>query len=71
MAWNPSPEVALARDLAAKLDADQVMIITINYAKEQMGLITYGKTKKLCAEAKQLGDAAYEAARDRFEEVLA
>jgi hypothetical protein len=69
MAWNPSPEVALARDVAAKLDVDQVMIVTINYAKEQMGLVTYGKTKLLCADAKRLGDAAYEAVRDKWEEL--
>lgn len=64
MAWNPSPEVALARDLAAKLGVDQVMILTIDYSKDQIGLITYGKTKELCRNAKTLGDAAYDSVRE-------
>lgn len=63
MAWNPSPEVALARDVAKKLGVDQVMIVTISYSKEQLGLITYGKTKALCADAKNLGNDAYQAVR--------
>ena len=68
MAWNPSPEVALARDVAAKLGVDQVMIVTVNYRTDQMGLITYGKTRALCDHAKTLGDAAYHAAREAFAE---
>lgn len=66
MAWNTTPEVAMARDLAKKLGVDQVMIVTINYDREQMGLITYGKTRELCAHAKTLGDAAYGAVREAF-----
>jgi hypothetical protein len=68
MAWNPSPEVALARDLAAKLGVDQVMIVTMNYAKEEMGLITYGRTRALCDTAKELGDKAYAAVRTHYAE---
>jgi hypothetical protein len=61
MAWNPSPEVALARDLAAKLGADEVVIVYVNFSKEQMGSITYGKTQAMCGHAKKLGDVAYDA----------
>jgi len=68
MAWNPSPEVQVARDAAAKLgDADQVIIITINYAKNQLGAVTYGKTKQLCSGAKLLGLRAYEAVYEAIE----
>lgn len=68
MAWNPSPEVAVARDAAAKLgNADQVMIVTINYANNQIGVTTYGKTKALCSSAKKLGDAAYKAVYQAME----
>ena len=69
MAWNPAPEIAVARDAARKLgDADQIIIITLNHAKEQMGLFTYGKTKALCDDAYQLGKVAYEAAREEYAE---
>lgn len=61
MAWNPSPEVALARDLAPKLNADEVVIVHLNFAQDQIGLVTYGTTRQMCAHAKVIGDAAYSA----------
>ena len=62
MAWNPSPEVAVARDAAKKLgDADQCIVIYINYSKDQIGMATYGKTKQLCDEAGTLGNIAFDA----------
>lgn len=61
MAWNPSPEVALARDLAPKLNADEVIILHLNFSKDQLGIVTYGKTLPMCAHAKTIGDAAYRA----------
>lgn len=64
MAWNPSPEVAAARDIAAKLDADQVIVVYINRRTKKMGSITYGRTRALCDATKPLGDAAYQAVRD-------
>lgn len=60
MAWNPSPEVQVARDAAARLgDADQVMIVALNKKAGTLQLVTYGRDKRLCADAKLLGDAAY------------
>jgi hypothetical protein len=67
MAWNPSPEVAAARDAAAKLDADQVVIVYIRRRANQIGSVTYGQTKQLCDETKPLGDAAYEAVYKHLE----
>jgi hypothetical protein len=62
MAWNPSPEVQVARDAAKKLgDADQVIIVFLNYKDNTMGSVTYGRTKEMCADAKKLGQAAYQA----------
>lgn len=62
MAWNPSPEVAVARDAAKRLDdADQVIVLYLNRRLDRIGMATYGKTKALCADAKTLGDAAYDA----------
>lgn len=61
MAWNPSTEVAVARDAAKALGADQVIVIYLKLEQGQIGMATYGKTKKLCDETKILGDEAYKA----------
>jgi hypothetical protein len=68
MAWNPSPEVAVARDAAQKLgNADQIVIIAINNLSGQMMAVTYGETKELCAEAKRFGEKAYAAVHKAIE----
>ena len=68
MAWNPAPEVAVARDAAKKLgDADQCIVIYLNYSTDSIGMASYGKTKALCAEAGKLGEAAYDAVRQLLE----
>ena len=57
MAWNPSPEVAAARDAARKLGADRAVIF---YTKgQQFGVASYGETMAKCAEAKKIGDAIF------------
>ena len=66
MAWNPSPEVAVARDAAKRLDdSDQCIIIYINYrtrgGQGGVGMATYGRTKALCDETKRLGNMAFDA----------
>ena len=62
MAWNPSPKVADCRDIAAKWGGkDQVIIIALDHTQGTIQLATYGKTVALCANAKKLGDAAYDA----------
>ena len=71
MAWNPSPEVAVARDAAKALgDADQCIVLYINYRDEVIGAVTFGKTKALCAQAKRYGDVAYEAVYAAMEEQM-
>lgn len=65
MAWNPSPEVQVARDAAGRLGAitkatvTQVVIVYIT-DDGRLGTVTYGKDRQLCAEAKLLGDKLYE-----------
>lgn len=61
MAWNPSPKVAAARDVARKFRKDQVVMLMLDLEVGTMECITYGETKALCAAAKKLGDAAYDA----------
>jgi hypothetical protein len=58
MAWNPSPEVAVARDAAKKLGAKQAIIIY--FTDTQIGMASYGATKELCREAGRLGNRLYE-----------
>jgi hypothetical protein len=60
MAWNPSREVAIARDVAAKIapGVEQTIIFYITDAG-QLGYASYGKTKEKCAEAKWLADKLF------------
>lgn len=65
MAWNPSPEVAVARDAAKALGADRV-VITYTTPAGQIGYASFGQTKELCAETKRLADKLYERAMAWF-----
>lgn len=71
MAWNPSPEVAVARDAANKLTSHygvkvQKCIVTFVLADDRLGCASYGVDKAHCAAAKSLADAIYEAAMDHY-----
>ena len=62
MAWNPSPKVADCRDIAEKWgNANEVIILALDVVKGEIQMATYGGTKAQCAEAKRLGDVAYNA----------
>lgn len=67
MAWNPSPEVALVRDAAAKLGADRAVIV-YTLPDGRLGYASYGQTKALCAETRKLADKLYERAETWFVE---
>jgi len=67
MAWSPSGKVADCRDIAEKWgDKHQVIIIALDRKLETINMATYGTTKQLCADAKRLGDAAYNAVMDAY-----
>lgn len=66
MAWNPSPEVATARDAARRLKADRCILIYTT-AEGNIGMASYGETKALCAATGKVGDALYEAAKVLFD----
>jgi len=56
MAWNPEPEVAVARDAAKKLnDAAMCVVIFVDKRGENIGMASYGKNKELCKSAGSLG----------------
>lgn len=59
MAFNPSLEVAIARDTAEKFNAE-VGCIVIWVNEDTFGMASYGRNKILCAEMGKLGDHLYE-----------
>ena len=59
MAWNPSPKVAAARDFGEKFKAKQVIVLFVT--EDKMGVVSYGRTRALCNDAKRLGDRVYDA----------
>jgi len=61
MAWNPSPQVAAARDFGKMFDKEVVIVFHAN-AAGQFGYASYGRTKALCGEAKKMADMMYNAA---------
>ena len=69
MAWNPSPEVAAARDCAKALKANVgVVVIYLNTAPDRLGMASYGATKDICGGMGKLGDHLLKAAEQFFEE---
>ena len=65
MAWNPSPEVAVARDAAKRLAADRCVVIYTT-PDGKLGMASYGQTKELCAATGRIGDVLFEKAKDLF-----
>jgi len=73
MAWNPSPEVAVARDAAKRLgDIAGVnvsrCIVTYTTEDGRVGYASFGATKALCDDAKRLGDAIFDLVCEHAEE---
>lgn len=64
MAWNPTPEVAMARDYANKFKQTKVIILAIDEKAEKYGVISYGENKQKCNEAKAIANAIYELVAD-------
>lgn len=60
MAWNPSPTVAAARDFGKKFRKQQVIILSLDLVNNTLQMDSYGETVKLCDDAKELGEWAYE-----------
>jgi len=68
MGWNPSPKVAVAREVAQKLKVPIVIItaIFIDFDGSEPGklkaeTISYGENGELCLHAKELADVVHKA----------
>lgn len=61
MAFNPSPKVAACRTVASQFKKDQVIILMVDQKAGTIEYASYGTTRKLCKDAKRLGDIAFEA----------
>lgn len=66
MAWNPTPEVAVAREAAKALEAVQVVIVAIR-ADGTYLTTSFGQTKALCDDAKALNNVLHKATYRYFE----
>jgi hypothetical protein len=65
MAFNPAPEVQVARDAARKLgDAEQCVVVALNRTTGTVQVVSYGRTRALCDGAKLIADVVYEAVVD-------
>lgn len=69
MAWNPTPEVQVARDAAAsigKIAKSQIDMCVVMWLDNQSraGYASYGRTSGLCGMARRIADVAYEAVGD-------
>ena len=63
MAWNQSPQVAVARDAARKLGAEiGCVIIYVN--EDTFGMASYGHDKQLCDVMGKLGDHLFAATKE-------
>ncbi len=71
MAWNPTPEVAVARDAANKLESilevPVAMTVVFHVTPNGIGYASYGKNMALCAEARKFADSLMVAGKKYFE----
>ena len=64
MTYNPTKEVAVARDAAEALDAPICVVLWVTKDGEEFGMASYGATRELCASAKDIGEWCYKAAQN-------
>lgn len=63
MAWNPEPEVAVARDAAKALgDVPICVVIWLTNDGQRVGVASYGRSRALCDDAGRLGKHIHKAA---------
>lgn len=67
MAFNPSAKVGAVRDTARKFGKPIAILIMADPVAGTLEYSSYGETKPFCAEAKQIGDLAYDAIYRHYE----
>lgn len=81
MAWNPSPEVQVARDAAAAMTkarhkkgtlSDPIDRCMVIFTTEQgeCGYASYGQTKQMCGQARRLADEAFGAIMRSYRDII-
>lgn len=73
MAWNPAPEVQVARDAATRLgqlakSTVRKVVILYTTQDDRIGTVSFGQTKVECSQAKLLSDKLYAEAIAHFED---
>lgn len=53
--------IEAARELAERFGKDQVIVIMLDPTAGTLEYASYGKTRALCADARRLADAAFDA----------
>lgn len=53
--------IQAARDLAERFGKEQVIVLMLDQKAGTLEYASYGKTRALCADARRLADAAYDA----------
>ena len=77
MAWNPTPEVQVARDAAVAIGkvtkaAIDVCVVTWIDSLSRAGYASYGRTSVLCGMARRIADVSYESVNnsEKFDVIL-
>lgn len=73
MAWNPTPEVQVARDAAKALTKagrfiDRIVLL-FTTEQGQIGYASYGKDSNHCGQARRLADVVYERGLEAMENI--
>ena len=62
MAFNPSPKVAAARNIAHQFGKKRVIVLMLT--DDAMEYASYGETKELCNSAREIADIAFDAVQE-------
>jgi len=62
--WNPSPEIAAAREYDKKFDRPVVVVFSLEKCGNRFSVTTYGRSKALCTLAAEFGDQIAQAVKD-------
>ena len=70
MAFNPSPKVRAAADVANEFEKEKVVILMINESEGTIEYASYGNGRKECKEAGELAEFLFDETMKRYAENL-